>query len=103
MKIKLSLVDRLHFHKVLPEQSDFITLSIKNGIVDKIKITEKEIKSWDVKLSGTQYTWNANKAKEVEFDFNDAEMEIIKKQLETLDKAKKLDDSTFSLYKKIVK
>ena len=82
---------------ILPEQGNFITLSVKKEILDKIQITQEEIKECEIVEKDGQITWE--NTKETEIEFSEVETELIKKQLKELDEKGTLKDASFSLYK----
>lgn len=101
--MKLSLNNRIHITSVLPAQGDFVTMTLKGDIVEKTKLTQKEITDWEVKTEGGNIQWNSKKEKEVDVEYTKLELDFIVKQLKELDSKKELNDSTLSLYQLFVK
>ena len=97
--MKLKIIERIVFGKILPQEGDYKTLVIKNDIVEKVQIGQEEMKEIEFKKDGEQLTWNTEKAKDKEVVFTELETELIKTQLYELDKQKKLDDNTLPIYK----
>jgi hypothetical protein len=99
MKINVGLTHRVHLVSTLPVEGDFISLTIKKDILEKVNLTQKEITDWEVKfLEGGRITWNADKVKKVEIQLTDAETEMIKAVLIKLNNEKKLTEQSYELY-----
>ena len=99
----LTLKERFSLPSILPTQGGFTKLVIKNDIIDKIKITQEEIKEFEIESNGQEVKWNTTKEKDLEVDFTELESNLIKECLSTLDKEEKLNDETFGLYNKFNK
>jgi len=100
--MKLDIRDRVQLGAILPAKGDMVTLTIRQDIIEKTKITQKEIKDWGVKVEGQAMTWDKEKVKEINVDFTDAEKELIKKQLKEMDGKKELTPEHISIYKKFM-
>ncbi len=101
--MKLDLAERLHFGVLLPDKGDYISLTLKRDILDKLKITQEEIKEWDLKTDdGQTYNWNPQADTIKEFDFTQAELAMIKDKLKSLNDAKSLDAITYEFYNKFL-
>jgi len=95
MKIK----DRIVILNILPQQGNFTTLTVKHDLVEKIKITQEEIKDLEMGEESGMIKWNVDKDIDKEFDLTDLEKKLIKDTLKELDEKKQLNDDTFNLLK----
>ena len=98
--MKLGIKDRISLLTILPQQGDFVTLTIKQDLVEKIKITQEEIKELEIKSENGSTFWNPKKEVEMELEFTELEEKLVKDSLEGLNTKKSLNDDTFNLYKK---
>jgi hypothetical protein len=98
--MKLTLFERMILRKILPEQSNFIELVIKNDILKKVDITQDEIKEHNIKFENDSITWENDK--ENDFDFTQPETELIKKQIKQLDDNSSLKGEHYDIYKKFI-
>ena len=105
MKCKLEFGERMILSQVLPKEGAYLTVLIAKRIIKKLEITNAEITEWDITAKETQpgqfsYTWDPAKVKEVEFDFTDAETDMIRRELNKLDKDNKLTFSNITTFEK---
>jgi len=99
MKVNVGLTHRVHLISTLPVEGDFISLTIKKDILEKVNLTQKEITDWEIKFLGDgRITWNADKVKKIEIQFTDVETEMIKSILTNLNNEKKLTEQSYELY-----
>jgi len=98
--MKLDIKERLHLPEILPREGNFTTLVIKSDLLDKIKITQEEIKKYNITSEGNVVKWDIEKAEDIDIDFTELELKLIAESLEKLDLENKLTDYTFILYKK---
>src|ERR1035437_5068235 len=97
----LSLKERLVIPNILPTEGNFTTLVIKNDLLDKLKVTQEEIKDLEIKSEGNNIYWDSSKETEKDFDITDLELGLIKDSLNKLDETGKLNDDTFLIFKKL--
>jgi len=97
--MKLSIKERIILLNCLPSRGDFTTMTIKKDIVDKIKITQEEVKRLKIKDSNGVLTWDFTKEKENEVKLTKLEIKVIKDELNKLDDKKELTDDTYNLFK----
>lgn len=115
MKIKLNLQERLVFLSLLPKENNFTTLRIVRKVSKDIGVTDEEYKEFGIKPTGEgQVQWATNKdpkkkeeefkktQEEKEFEIGEIAIQLIKTELENLDKEKKLTQEHFPLYEKVV-
>lgn len=97
--MELNIINRLQLVGVLPSEGDFLTLTVKKDILQKINLTQEEIEEWEVKpKENGRIEWNTKKAKEIDVVFSAPEGELIKSALVKLNNEKKLNDQTYGLY-----
>ena len=102
MRVKLAVADRLQFAGFIPEEGNFLDLTLRNDILNKVSLTQKEIADWEVKPEGNNIRWSAEKAKDIDIEFTDSESEFLRSKLEKLNETNKLSPQTFNLYKLFV-
>lgn len=101
--MKLDLAERLHFGVLLPDKGDYISLTLKQDILAKLKITQAEIKEWNLKTEdGQTYSWDPEADTIKEFEFTQAELAMIKDKLKSLNDSKSLDAVTYAFYGKFL-
>jgi len=105
MKTKLEVGDRLAIPNVLPKEGSALTLIIVKHIMKKIEITSEEVTKWGIqaveKTPGViSYIWEPEKVETVEFEFTDAETDLIRKELNKLDQQNKLNFGTLMIFEK---
>lgn len=84
---------------ILPARGNLMTLTVKSDLVKKISITQEEMESVDMKSQDGKIFWDQSKEDEKEFEFTDAEKNLINDTLNSLNKSNSLDDESFALYK----
>lgn len=101
--INLSILDRLLLPLFYPQSEGLIEMDIVWSIQDKIRFTPSEIEEYELKdLPDGKVSWNKLKAKDREFPLEDSEIRILQKEIDTLDKGKKIMLSTVVLAKRIM-
>lgn len=107
--MKLTLSERFAALKILPTETNFVTLKIVRDLQDKLALTEKETKEWGVESSvapdgSVRTRWNEKGVKdEVEIKIGEKATDIIVDALKELDKTNKLTAEHLSIYEKFVK
>lgn len=106
--IDLSLSDRVNLPYIFNPEGTYEFLIIKKSIIDKVSLTELELKKYDIKTiqEGEQkgwITWNKlGVSAKFNYNFSELEKNEIKLALKKLSEDKKLNDVTLSLYEKFV-
>lgn len=96
-KIKLTIMERLALTAILPVQGNFVTLRLIKSLNEKLSLTEKEVKDFNVKITpGENNKVNfqmdyKGMAHIRDFDFTTMEKSEIKLALETLSKKDQLN------------
>ena len=99
--MKLTIMDRLVIQGLYPSEGNIITQVLVKDIQDKIEFTQEEIKESDLKSVSGGYKWNKDKVIEKEIKFTEAEIELLKAQIDVLDKGKKITQHNLELCLKI--
>lgn len=100
--MQLTLRDRLIILNILPTEGNFITMTAKHDLIEKIKVTQDEIVS--LKIESTPeggIKWDGTKDEEKEFEITELELKLVKEKLKKLDEEGKLNDDILIIYKKI--
>ncbi len=97
--MKLGIKDRIILPTILPKEGNFTTLVVKADLLDKIKITQEEIKEFEIESQADSIKWNPEKDKKKEFELTELEINLVKDCLKKLDETGKLNDDTFNLFK----
>lgn len=101
-KISLSIKDRIIFDSIMPTQSDILSQVLARDIIDKIEITQPDMKKTRLrkKEDGSEgYIWD--KPLDTTFEFTQAEMEFLRTQVARLDTEKKITPDLLELCLKI--
>jgi hypothetical protein len=99
--MKLNLKDRLVISGIMPSEGNFTTMVIKSDLLKKLQPTQDEIKELEIEQHDDMMKWNISKDLEKDFDLTELESNLINDTLKKLDDNGKLNDDTFTLYKKI--
>jgi hypothetical protein len=106
MAIKLTIYDRISIPVMFPEKSSFADAIVYDDIRNKIKITQEEVVSYNIRNTkdGSGIEWDEEKEGGKDFEFSGAEMRLLEKTFKELDtKAQVPTDPKFiQLYKKFM-
>ena len=101
--MKLNINERLMINALIPKEGDLITQVIAKDTIEKIRLTQEEIKKINMRLEGEGddrcYRWENDFEKNVKF--TEAEINQLKDAVKKLDKDKKINQSNLSLCIKI--
>lgn len=100
MDKKLTCGERLIVLNIMPKEGNFVTLRMIRTLVDKLGLTAEEIVDFGIVETNGQVRWGPMGSVEKEFEFAQAEVDLIKKQLKKMDDDGKLTNDTFSVYEK---
>ena len=100
--MKLTVAERIQFGLALPEKGDFVAMTLKQDILKKVNLTQKEIDDWGIHADGEKVSWDSTKAQDTDIEFTNSEVALVAKTLTDLDAKQMLDDMTVSLYRKFV-
>lgn len=99
----LSLKDRLNFVLLFPEKGNIIQQILVADISKKVSLTQDEIKEFELKQEGTVLKWNEEKAKDIEVEFTEAELNLLKEQIKELDSKGEITQAILPLCLKLQK
>lgn len=100
--IELGIKDRLVICRILPKEGNFVTLRLIRDLINKVGLKAEEYTEFGIKEEGGMVMWNEKANLPKQFEFADAEKELIKKQLKQLDESNKLDSETVVVYEKFM-
>jgi len=100
--MKLNILERLKLLQLLPQEGNFITLTIVNKLKETLSLTEAEFKEFEVKEDGVNTTWNAKGQEERELEIGEKASDIIAEALNKLNDENKLTAQHMSVYEKFV-
>ena len=100
--MKLTLPERLVLTNILPEQSDFITLSRIQDAKNLLIPTELEVKEFEIVMEEGIMRWSANVDTEVDIKIGEVATDSIFLALKKLNDDKQLEAKHLSLYEKFV-
>lgn len=101
MKLKLSILERLSFQKLYPQQSNLINQILIKDLIDKLKINQEEMEKINMKSEGSHVQWDNAHAQDKEINFTDAEINLLKSQIDKLDREQKISQDIVNLCIKI--
>jgi len=119
--MKLSIAERFKISKLLPQKGNTVTLIIKQSIIKKVQPTTEEIEKYEIEdvmrkipdgedeegnpkfkeIPTGMVRWDKDKVKEVEIDLRKPELELLRKQIDELDKKNELTSDYQTLIEKI--
>jgi len=100
--MKLNVLERLKILQLLPQEGNFMTLTIVNKMKESLSLTEAEFKEFEVKEDGVQTTWNTKGQEEQELEIGEKASDIIAEALKKLNDEDKLTVQYMSVYEKFV-
>jgi hypothetical protein len=99
--MKLTIKDRVVMPSLYPKESNIVNQILVKDIKEKVELTQPELKEIDFKPMGTHYSWDMKKAKDKKVDFTEAELDLLKNEIDKLDKEKKITQDILPLCLKI--
>ena len=99
--MKLTLKERLSLPRLYPQKGSLLSQVTIRDINEKIKIGKDEIKKVGLKSDKGSLTWDGKKAKEINIDFTEVEVNFLKDQVERLDKEKNITSNILDLCLKL--
>jgi len=101
--MELNVKERIILGSILPQRGNFATYRMVQDLLMKFGLKAEEIKEIELQeLEGGNLHWNKDIIKD--FEFKDAEVDLIKKHLKELDDKESLNYADhISLYEKFVK
>jgi len=100
--MKLNVKERLLINQFLPEKGGITTMILMKGIKEKVQISSDEANKIGLTDTGNgRIVWDVKKAKDKDVQFNESEIKLLKKGVETLDKAERITEESLELALKI--
>jgi hypothetical protein len=108
--MKLNLLERFNIQRILPQETNFLTLKIVNSLKQSLSPSEEELKEFDVKpevdsegrVTG-RITWNELGKEEREIEIGEKATDLIVESLKKLDKENKITNEHYTIYEKFIK
>lgn len=102
---ELSVFERITLLQILPAQGSFTDLLHVKNVSAKIEFNSEEAARLELRTVGEgenqRTVWNVKEDKPISVTFTPVEFELIRKQIDKLDKEEKLHIYMFDLVKKI--
>lgn len=102
MRVGLNIGERLITISVLPKEGSFVTLRVIRKVIEKIGLTSDEIKKFGVEEKDGNVHWNLDGNIPIPFDFEEVELDLIKKELRKRDAESRLSIELFTVYEKFM-
>jgi len=99
--IALTVKERLLISQIYPEKSSLTDQTIVRDIMRKLEITQDEQTEIEFKTMPQGFTWNQEKEQVKAVEFTDAEINLLKNQVNNLDKEQKVTQQLVELCLKI--
>jgi len=100
MKVGLNVGERLIVLSVLPREGSVVTLKLIRELISRLGITTEEFKDFEIVEAEGTVKWNLKGAVPIEFEFDDKELELIRKELRSLEHMDKLKMEMLPVYEK---
>jgi hypothetical protein len=99
--VALTVKERLLISQIYPEKSSLTDQTIVRDIMRKLEITQAEQAEIEFKTMQQGFTWNQEKEKVLPVEFTEAELNLLKNQVNNLDKEQKVTQQLVELCLKI--
>lgn len=97
VKRMLGIKDRFAINLLLPKEDNIINLMLVRDIATKVQFTQAEFKKYGIESQGDgNYKWPDDTHKK-SISFTAAEIELLKRQIDLMDKQKKITPDLLSL------
>lgn len=101
-KIKLGVADRINLEALMPTTAGRVTMSLVRSMLSTISFTPEEIRDYKLQdLKNGAIKWDVETEKQVEFDFSDEQIEILKQGINAIDESGGITLAMLSLIDKI--
>lgn len=100
--MKLSTSERITLLDILPKEGNIITLRVVRDLQNQLSFNDKEIEKLGLNVINGGVTWNKDADREIDFDFSEAALGIIKDTLTKLEESSKLQVVMVPLYDKVM-
>ena len=102
MRASLNVGERLTVLNIMPKEGNFVTLRMIRTLINKLAPSAEEITEFEILAENNTVRWNVKGNVPIDFEFADAEVDLIKKELKRMDSENKLPMEVFSVYEKFV-
>ena len=100
--MKLSIRDRFAFGQLFPDRGNLVEQIMARDLARKIEVTAEETAAINLRVNGDLTVWDDDKAKDVDVDFSDAEMQFLSQQVERMNRESLINRDNLSLCEKIM-
>jgi len=101
-EIKLSVLDRAVFNELLPKNGKIVEMLMAKNLTSLVEFTAKEIEAFGIKdAQNGGINWDKTKIKDVSFNFENSEIEFLKKGADLLDSGGQVTAYTLELVLKV--
>ena len=97
--MKLSVKERLAVPQILPEESNLYTQMIARNVRNKAEFSPEETAEIGLQAVGGSLSWSNDKSEDV--SFTEEELQLLKDQVEKLDKENKITNDLLDLCLKV--
>ena len=98
--MKIKLIDRILIIGLMPKKGNFEEIIVSEDIINKLRVSQDEIREYEIKSENNITTWNNNGViVEFDIDFTALEADLIKKQLAVLNQNNELTKDFLPIYK----
>jgi len=97
--MKLTIKDRIVINALYPQQTNLIEQILVRDIKNKVDIKQDELEKYKIIVQDGALTWQGKD--EFDIDFTDKELELLKKQINILDKKNQITQDIVDLCLKI--
>jgi len=98
--VELSIKNRLDITGIVPERSSLVERQTILDIIRKVSIKEPEKEEMGIVIKGNSISWKVNKI--IPIEFTSAEITMLKKCVDILDKEKNVTDNNIDICKTIL-
>ena len=99
--MKLTIKDRLILNSIYPKESNIVNQTLIRDISKKIEIPQDEMKAINLRPKDGMLLWDEGKGKDIEVKFSALELNLLKGQVDKLDKENKITMDILDLCLKI--
>ncbi|MDQ6481600.1 hypothetical protein [Dyadobacter sp. LHD-138] len=103
-KLKLGVADRINLESLMPATGGRVTMSLVRSMLSSISFTPEEIRDYKLQdLKNGAIKWDIETEKQIEFEFSDEQIEILKQGINAVDEKGSVTLAMLSLIDKIEK
>jgi hypothetical protein len=99
--MKFNVITRLTLPSILPEKGSLITMTAKKDLLEKISLTQDEMKSINLRENEGVMYWDAECP--IEIELTEYEKSMLKKQVEFLDQSEAIPGALLDFCLEIIK